>query len=151
MNLTPLNLAALAREVAREWTPRAIAAGADLGFDGPEAALVQGDRMLLREALNNLLDNALRYAGGQPGAVLTIRVSTTEASVLLEVLDNGPGLAPADLPHLFERFWRASELPGGCGLGLSIVDEIVKRHGGHMAAAAVQPHGLNLQMTLPGC
>lgn len=149
VQLQPLDLGALVREVAREWTPRALAAGVDLGFEGLEQASVQGDATLLREALNNLIDNALRYASQGPAAELTLRLSRTRASVRLEVIDNGPGLGEAELEHLFERFWRASEQPGGCGLGLSIVDEIVKRHGGHMAALPLQPHGLCLQMTLP--
>jgi two-component system sensor histidine kinase TctE len=144
-----LDLAALAREVAREWTPRALAAGVDLGFEGGHSVAVQGEPLLLREALNNLLDNALLYASDGAGAIVTIRVSTTPAAVLLEVVDNGPGLSEADLAHLFERFWRASEQAGGCGLGLSIADEIVQRHGGRMSAQAVVPHGLNVQMTLP--
>ncbi|MFY8043048.1 MAG: sensor histidine kinase N-terminal domain-containing protein, partial [Rhodoferax sp.] len=60
--LNPVNVASLAREVAREWTPRAVAAGVDLGYEGEEALLVPGDKLLLREVLSNLIDNALRYA-----------------------------------------------------------------------------------------
>ncbi len=149
VELKPLNVAALAREVAREWTPRAVQAGIDLGFEGPDALPVRGEKLLLREALTNLLDNALRYAGGQPDTVVTLRASQTDTMALLEVADNGPGLTAAELPHLFERFWRASEQPGGCGLGLSIVEEIVKRHGGMLSAEAVLPHGLCVQIRLP--
>jgi two-component system sensor histidine kinase TctE len=50
---------------------------------------------------------------------------------------------------VFERFWRASELPGGCGLGLAIVNEIAHRHGGTASAAVVQPHGLRITLVLP--
>jgi two-component system sensor histidine kinase TctE len=67
----------------------------------------------------------------------------------IEVEDNGPGLSEADLNHVFERFWRASELPGGCGLGLAIVAEIAHRHGGNATALAVQPHGLRVRLSLP--
>jgi two-component system sensor histidine kinase TctE len=58
-------------------------------------------------------------------------------------------LSAPDLERVFERFWRASELPGGCGLGLAIVAEIAQRHGGNAAAATVVPHGLRIRLSLP--
>ena len=67
----------------------------------------------------------------------------------IEVEDNGPGLSPDDLLHVFERFWRASALPGGCGLGLAIVHEIARRHGGSATALPVQPRGLLIRLSLP--
>ncbi|MFT6591000.1 MAG: two-component system sensor histidine kinase TctE [Rhodoferax sp.] len=147
VRLHKLDAAALAREVAREWTPRAMAAGIDLGYEGPDNLQVEAEKLLLQEALNNLLDNAIRYAG--PGSVVTLRVTRQAGQALLEVEDNGPGLSPADLQHVFERFWRASELPGGCGLGLAIVAEIAQRHGGSAAALALQPQGLRIRISLP--
>jgi two-component system sensor histidine kinase TctE len=149
VQLQSLDLAELARAVARDWTPRAITAGVDLGYEGPDSVKVQGDELLLREALNNLLDNALRYAASAPQASVTVRISAAAETIRVEVMDNGPGVAPPDMRHLFERFWRASEQAGGCGLGLAIVDAIARRHGGNMSAFAVQPHGLCLRMTLP--
>lgn len=146
----PLDVAALAREVAREWTPRAIAAGIDLGFEGDDKLLTQGEKLLLREALSNLIDNALHYAGR--GATVTLRVQQLHNQAVVEVEDNGPGLpelAEADLPRVFERFWRASEIPGGCGLGLSIVAEIALRHGGSAQALNVLPRGLCVRLSLP--
>ncbi|MEN9396724.1 MAG: hypothetical protein RLZ81_1254, partial [Pseudomonadota bacterium] len=147
VNLQPLDVAALAREVAREWTPRALAAGVDLGYEGEERLLVDGEKLLLREALNNLLDNALKYAGS--GSTVTLRTTLGPQHAVLEVEDNGPGLAPDDLAHVFERFWRASDLPGGCGLGLAIIAEIARRHGGQASAALVHPHGLRVRVELP--
>lgn len=145
--LRPVDVAALAREVAREWTPRALSAGIDLGYEGEDALTVAGDKLLLREALNNLIDNALRYAG--QGAKVTLRAEIRDGLCVLEVEDNGPGLTQENREHVFERFWRASELPGGCGLGLSIVAEIAKRHGGHTYAIAVTPQGLHIKLVLP--
>jgi two-component system, OmpR family, sensor histidine kinase TctE len=147
VRLQPLDAAALARETAREWTPRALAVGVDLGFEGDDHVVIEGERLLLREALNNLLDNALIYAG--PGSVVTLRVTAHGRHALLEVEDNGPGLQEFELNHVFERFWRASELPGGCGLGLAIVAEIAHRHGGSASAASVKPHGLRVSMRMP--
>jgi two-component system sensor histidine kinase TctE len=147
VRLQALDAAALAREVAREWTPRALAAGVDLGYEGEDSLLVDGEKLLLREALSNLLDNALIYAGA--GSVVTLRVMRLEKQAVMEVEDNGPGLTQSELKHVFERFWRASALPGGCGLGLAIVSEIARRHGGHASAQAVEPQGLRVRLSLP--
>jgi two-component system sensor histidine kinase TctE len=142
----PLDLAALARDVAREWTPRAVAAGVDLGFEGEEHRMVQGDALQLREAMANLIDNALRYT--PRGSAVTLKVEADGERTRLLVEDNGPGLSEADMAHVFQRFWRASELPGGCGLGLAIVSEIARRHGGEATAENMQPHGLRITLNL---
>lgn len=147
VKLQALDIAELVRDVARQWTPRALKAGIDLGFEGVDHLLVQGEPLLLREALTNLIDNALTYAGS--GSEVTLNVQTQGQHALLEVSDNGVGLSEADLPHVFERFWRASSLPGGCGLGLAIVREIAQRHGGNATVSASVPHGLRVQLRLP--
>jgi len=147
VKLQPLDVAALAREVARDWTPRAVKRNIDLGFEGADHLLVDGVALLLREALNNLIDNALTYAG--PGSEVTLSAHILEDQVVLEVRDNGAGLSAQDLPHVFERFWRASDVPGGCGLGLAIVREIAQRHGGSAAVLPATPHGLRVQLHLP--
>jgi len=148
VDMQVIDLAALAREVAREWTGRALAQNIDLGYEGDERQLVQGQPLLLREALTNLIDNALHYAGD--GATVTVRVSAApDGWVNLAVEDNGPGVAPVYFPDLFSRFWRGSDKAGGCGLGLSIVEEIALRHGGHAVAEAIEPHGLRVGFRLP--
>ncbi|PKO62074.1 MAG: histidine kinase [Betaproteobacteria bacterium HGW-Betaproteobacteria-18] len=147
VSLQPLDVATLAREVARDWTPRALKAGIDLGFEGEDHLSLDGEAFSLREALNNLIDNALTYAGA--GSEVTIKVQSHGNLVLLEVADNGQGLSSDDLPHVFERFWRASDVPGGCGLGLAIVAEIAQRHGGQAQVLAAQPQGLRVQLWLP--
>jgi two-component system sensor histidine kinase TctE len=140
----PLDLAALAREVAREWTPRALVAGMDLGYEGEQSLIIEGDGLQVREALSNLIDNALRYTPS--GTTITLRVDRTASGARLAVEDNGPGLAPAEMTQVFQRFWRGSQLPGGCGLGLSIVREITRRHGGEAAVQAMTPHGLRVEL-----
>jgi len=80
---------------------------------------------------------------------VTLRVRLEAGHALIEVEDNGPGLSADDLKHLFERFWRASELPGGCGLGLAIVNEIAHRHGGSASAKTLEPQGLKITLRLP--
>jgi two-component system sensor histidine kinase TctE len=145
----PLDLAALGQDVAREWTPRALAAGMDLGYEGLPTLAVQGDGLQLREALNNLLDNALRYT--PRGSRITLRVNQDVQlqQAVLTVEDDGPGLSEADWPHVFQRFWRGSALPGGCGLGLAIVREMARRHGGDAQVTAALPRGLAVSIHLP--
>ncbi len=147
VRLQLLDVAALTREIARAWTPRALAAGVDLGFEGDDSLMIDGEKLLLREALSNLIDNAILYSG--KGSIVTVRCTQAGGDVLIEVEDNGPGLSDADLEHVFERFWRASELPGGCGLGLAIVAEISHRHHGSTRSQRVDPHGLRVVLQLP--
>jgi len=142
----PLDLPVLAREVAREWTPRALAAGMDLGYEGEDHLMIHGDALQLREAMSNLIDNALRYT--PRGSTITLLVQAQASGALLAVEDNGPGLCDDDMAHVFQRFWRGSEQPGGCGLGLAIVQEIARRHGGEAQVERVQPQGLRVGLRL---
>ncbi|HEL5321574.1 TPA: sensor histidine kinase [Stenotrophomonas maltophilia] len=126
--LQPVDLAALARGVVERYADRALAAGVDLGYEGPDDGVqVQGDPQLLREALGNLLDNALRY-GAVPG-VITLGVRQETEGVQAWVDDDGAGIAEAERTRVTERFYRASSEGDGCGLGLAIAAEIAQRHG----------------------
>jgi len=151
---TRFDLQRLAREVAAEQVPRALAAGIDLGSedteDGPSADVplhVLGNAMLIREALVNLIDNAIRYAGR--GASITVGVQARGADAVLFVEDTGPGLPVAERERVFQRFARATHEGNGCGLGLAIVREIVERSSGHVVLGGVQPHGLRAVVRLP--
>ena len=146
-----VDLARLASEVTADWVPRARQAAIDLGIDetmrDDGSAAVSGNTLLLREAIANLVDNALRYAGR--GSTVTVRARTLGHDVLLEVEDNGPGIAPADRERVLERFARATLQGDGCGLGLAIVKEIAERHGGQVALEGAVPRGLRVRMRLP--
>ena len=109
--------------------------------------LLQGMPLLLREAVLNLVDNALRYAGR--GAEVTVAVRRLPGWAEVEVSDTGPGLPDAQLEAVFGRFVRATHEGTGCGLGLAIVREIAQRHGGAVHLQAAQPHGLRAVMRLP--
>ncbi|WP_294997356.1 sensor histidine kinase [uncultured Stenotrophomonas sp.] len=129
--LRPVDLAALARGVVERYADRALAAGVDLGYDGPEHGVqVAGEPQLLREALANLLDNALRY-GAVPG-VITLGLAQAAGRVDVWVDDDGAGIAEAERSRVTERFYRASSEGDGCGLGLAIVAEIAQRHGAEL-------------------
>ena len=143
-----VDCARLVREVAAEWVPRALAAGCDLGVDiAHEGPTVQGVELLLREAVANLIDNAVRYAG--TGATITVKLRVAGDDVWIDVADNGPGLAPDLREHAFERFVRGSTTGDGCGLGLAIVREIAERHGGSAELLPAAPHGCIARLTLP--
>jgi two-component system sensor histidine kinase TctE len=122
-----LELKDVAGAAADEWVPHAVAAGIDLGFALAPAS-VRGRRFLLREMLGNLVHNAIEYAGR--GSEVTVRSYTDKGMPVLEVEDNGPGIAPDERDRVFERFYRASPGGGsGSGLGLAIVLEIARGHG----------------------
>ena len=149
------DLRALVVEQVAENVPRALQAGVDLGLadetdtDGhaPAPLLLQGAPLLLREAVLNLVDNAIRYAGH--GAEVTVSVREEAGGVVVEVSDTGPGLPPDQLETVFGRFVRATHEGTGCGLGLAIVREIAERHGGSVQLQPVQPHGLSARLRLP--
>jgi two-component system sensor histidine kinase TctE len=125
-----LDLVRLVRDTTTEWVPRALDRKIDLGFDSPlDAAHVQGDAFLLKEMLNNLLDNAVRYT--QPGGQVTVRVEPAPGTMVLTIEDNGPGIPEVERKQVFERFYRVlGSGADGCGLGLAIVREIALSHGG---------------------
>ncbi|MCW7541834.1 sensor histidine kinase [Aquabacterium sp. A7-Y] len=146
------DLQKLARDLAAELVPRALQAGVDLGCDddsNPGPLEVSGNALLIREALQNLIDNAIRYAGR--GATVTLRSRRDRQQAVIEVEDDGPGLPPEPQIHerVFERFVRATHEGNGCGLGLAIVKEIAERHAGKVALSPVLPHGLRATLRLP--
>ena len=129
-SLDLINLRALVQDTVRDWFQSALARQIDLGFEEDEIALpVRGNATMLREMLNNLIDNALRYTQLGGRVTVRIRADTEHDLALLEVEDNGPGIAAAERTRVFERFYRilGSEVEGS-GLGLSIVREIAQRH-----------------------
>lgn len=147
---TQFDLRRFAQDIVVQLVPRGLRAGVDLGFEddeGAEPVPVQANSLLLREALTNLIDNAIQYAGA--GAEITVKVRREGASALLVVEDDGPGIPEADRARVFERFFRATYQGDGCGLGLAIVKEIVERHSGSVTLEEVQPHGLRVLIRLP--
>lgn len=127
--MEPLDITLLAREATTDWVPRALARGIDLGYDGPAGGVtVRGNAVLLREMLNNLLDNAVRYT--QSGGRITVHIVPAADGTVLSVVDDGPGLPEDERERVFERFYRVLGTgTEGCGLGLAIVREIAISHG----------------------
>jgi len=130
VQLQPLDLNAFALEVSMDWVPHAIKRNIDLGFEGVEQPLViDADRDRLRELINNLIDNAIRYS--QPGGRVTVRAGRTPAGhCKLAISDDGPSIPVAERQRIFERFHRLlGTQEDGSGLGLAIVSEIATLHG----------------------
>jgi two-component system sensor histidine kinase TctE len=146
-----IKLAALARETAGEWVPRALNRSIDLGFDDTSVdAEISADPFLIREMLNNLIDNALNYTPAE-GRV-TVRVLQNDGFVTLEVEDEGCGIPEEERERVFERFYRsASGSPEGCGLGLAIVREIAQGHGATVAIqSGANGRGTRMTIAFPG-
>ena len=125
--LVPLDLGAAALEAASAWVPAALKRGIDLGFEGPpQQVMARGDAARLRELLDNLIDNAVRYS--KPGGKVTVRVHDSPPAVCID--DDGPRIPVEERQRVFERFHRLlGDVEGGSGLGLAIATEIARIHG----------------------
>jgi two-component system sensor histidine kinase ChvG len=118
-----------------------------LDYQG-EATAVMGREADLAAALHNLIDNALRFS--PPDASVLVRVrSVAPARIAIEVIDHGPGIDPANLPRVFDRFFTTEAERDGTGLGLAIVKSVVLAHGGTVAAESVPGEGATFRVELP--
>jgi two-component system, OmpR family, sensor kinase len=147
-----INLAALAREVVGDYVVRAERQDVDLGVDAPGLLEVFGTESELRSALQNLVDNALRYA--PRGSAVTVSARRVEQMIELRVLDAGRGIPAAERDRVFRRFHRVAGDPTqGTGLGLAIVKAIVERHHACIELADAEPGaeapGLAVSILLP--
>lgn len=146
----PVDLDALAQAVTRQWWSEARAGGIDLGFEAaPGTVHVLAQPALLKEALANLLHNAIRYT--PRGGHVTVKVAALGSNGRIEVVDDGPGIPPQELARAGERFFRGSNVPqSGAGLGLAIVRSIAERLGGALLlAAGPGDRGLSATIELP--
>jgi two-component system sensor histidine kinase TctE len=143
-----VNLRSVVEGEADGWVHQALARDVDLGFE-LEAAPVKGDAMLLREALANLVHNAIEYSS--TGGHVTVRTGQRGGESFAEVEDDGPGIAPQERERVLERFYRVPGTPGtGSGLGLAIVREIAVGHGARMELAeGVGARGCRVALTFP--
>ncbi|WP_250030760.1 sensor histidine kinase [Paractinoplanes maris] len=148
---TPTDLAELAAAGVTAQLAVAAAAEVTLTVDAPEPVWVLADQDRMRQVLGNLLTNAIRYS--DPGTQVLVRVNAEKVTAVLTVRDTGVGIAAADVPHVFDRFWRADparqRATGGSGLGLTIAHRIVTDHGGRIEVASVQHVGTTFVVRLP--
>ncbi|WP_313705625.1 sensor histidine kinase [Massilia sp.] len=139
--LAPLDLSELVAETVGHFVRQATAKDIDLGFE-LEPARIEGDRFLLRDLVDNLVDNALRYtpAGGRVTVVCGPGAAGSPGAVL-RVEDNGPGIPVHLRERVFERFVRLDEHSTGSGLGLAIVRDIANLHGAELRIGAPEQGG----------
>ena len=146
-------MAPLVREVVE--TARLLGEDADLTIDAPllEEAEVLGDLTRLRQLMLNLVTNAIKYTSR--GGRVSIALTCGEEVVTFTVEDTGIGIAAADLPYVFERFWRADRVRsraserGGFGLGLAICQWIAQAHSGQLTVQSRLGRGSTFTVTLP--
>lgn len=149
-----LDWVALCRNTVSRFQARFREVGLSLMFTEAAAeALVDADGRRLEQVLENVLMNAIRYVpqGGRVSVSVTRSPAAAPAGYRMAVEDDGPGFLPEDLPHVFDRFYRAASARSttGSGLGLAIVQEIARRHGGLVQAENTQPHGARIVVDLP--
>jgi signal transduction histidine kinase len=143
----PLDLGDVAAAAASSLAKPAGAKDVRIEVD-PEPAMVQGDAARLRQLVFILVDNAIRHSPN--GGHVRVAVRREGGSALLDVEDDGRGVKPEDMAHVFERFWRASGAPsGGTGLGLAIAKWIVDRHQGSIEVSNRQGGGAQFRVRLP--
>lgn len=150
VSLEPVDLATVAAGPAEALRPRFADKGVEFTTD-LRPTVVAGDRQRLEQVVDNLLTNALRYTDAGGRVSLSVRQAVGEA--VIEVADTGIGIAPEDLPHVFTRFWRGeksrSRATGGAGIGLSIVEALVRAHGGNVTAESVAGQGSVFRVLIP--
>jgi signal transduction histidine kinase len=113
---------------------------------------VNADREKLRRVIQNITDNSIKHLEHEPKRI-DIELSVENREAIVRIRDNGCGIAPDALPHIFDRFYRAdpsrSEATGGSGLGLAIVKQIVEGHGGRVWAESAEGEGTTVSFALP--
>jgi two-component system phosphate regulon sensor histidine kinase PhoR len=146
----PFKATALVAELVDRYQPRAASAGLSLRVDPAEPDIeVLGDRGKTDQALQNIVDNALKFT---PAGEVVLSVTLSHALVEIAVKDTGPGIPPRDLPRIFERFYKVDRARGGqpgSGLGLSIARHLVELQGGTITAESTPGAGTLVRVRLP--
>ena len=143
----PVELDVLCLEVYRQ--ARDLRDDVKLTLGGEDQVIVMGDRDLLKQMVLNLVDNGLKYA--RSGGHVSLNLARDGDTARIVVADDGPGIAPEALPHIFERFYRGEDRrrKGGTGLGLAIADWVARSHGGRIDVESELGHGSKFTVALP--
>lgn len=144
---TPTDLGALAGDAAREFGGQAEARGVELRTS-LEEVVAPVDETRIRQVIANLLSNALKFTPS--GGVVTLAVTKDRRQAIISVGDTGPGIPPEELPHVFDRFFRGRAVrAGGSGIGLTVARELVRAHGGELAASTPKEGGALFEARIP--
>ncbi len=147
IDTTKQDASAFARERAENWDALAAEQGVAIALTIPKVAYVQAISGAVEQVIDNYIDNALEVA--PEGSTITISISVDPDFTKISVLDEGPGLPPADLARAFNRFWRARSDAHGSGIGLAIVDRLVDASGGRAELVNRSPSGLEASAYFP--
>jgi signal transduction histidine kinase len=149
LDVTSFNFAAMLRKLYELYEPAALEKRLHVAMEAPEITMVCGDLQKLQRVAANLLDNAVKYT--PRGGAITLSLVPSGPDAKFCIRNSGPGIAPEDIPHIFERFYRAdkSRSGSGNGLGLSLVHAIVHAHGGQITAQSVVDHETTFTVVLP--
>jgi signal transduction histidine kinase len=147
-----VNIATLIGEVVTEFYTYSLNSKVNLQLNSiPDYLSVKGDALSLKQAISNVIDNAIRY--NRPGGQVNISTQIENGQLNIQVQDSGIGISKADQKHIFDRFYRVdksrSRAQGGSGLGLAIVKEIIEDHGGTVTVDSTLDKGSTFRMTLP--
>lgn len=151
MEITPLDITQLTQEVIQNLLPSAEKKTQHLGSHLPAAFLVLGNRNRLRQVLANLIGNSIKYT--PPGGTIRVDITRETEQALIRIQDNGIGIPPADLPFVFDKFYRVrnehTRYIKGTGLGLAISKSIIEASNGRIWAESTPGNGSTFLFTLP--
>jgi two-component system sensor histidine kinase CpxA len=147
----PFDIEEMIQEIVHDANFEGAAKGCTVSISGAGGRWVNGNRELLRSAVENVLRNAVRYS--PPGAAVEVAVESGEFGLAVSIRDRGPGVPQADLERIFEPFFRVAESrdrdTGGEGIGLAITSQVMRAHGGSAKAANRAEGGLEVRLGLP--
>jgi two-component system sensor histidine kinase CpxA len=147
----PVDVDEMIEEIVHDANFEGAAKGCKISVEGSAGRTVNGNRELLRSAIENVLRNAVRYS--PPGAPVEVAVERSDAGLAVSIRDRGPGVPAADLERIFEPFFRVAESrdrdSGGEGIGLAITSQVMRAHGGSATAGNRPAGGLEVRLGLP--
>ena len=145
---TKMDLLAELEDAVLIYTQRASRDKKNLVFEEPDYMdMIYGDKNRIKQVFINVIDNALKYS--DPGDTVTVTASQEEDTITVVVKDTGCGIAPEDLPHVKEKFYKANATRRGSGIGLAVVNEIVSLHGGTLELESKLGEGTQVTITFP--
>lgn len=153
LTLQTVDVGRLLRDIADQMAPIAEAKDVRLIVDAKVPTTIQAEPDKLRQVVLNLVDNAVRFSPAGKPVLITVRRDPAHDQVLIDIEDQGTGIAAEDLPHIFDRFYRGdpsrARATGNSGLGLAIAQAIVQAHGGNLSALSAPGEGARFTVALP--